>query len=327
MRSIVLKIYVFFSGISYNQPKLCSNASWNQSAITFANSSIIGSKPYDVFIDKNNTIYTIDRSYSRILIRSEKNNISIKYTSSISFSSDSIFVTVDNDIYFEKYMHSIPFPLNSYDHNSIDRWILDTNDSIPVKYLCSKCFDIFLDTNNNIYCSITNQHKVIMMPFNDLANSVMVIAGTGASGSMSHQLHDPYGIFVDINFNLYVADCGNDRIQKFKFGETNGLATPGAEPTNNMLLFCPTAVVLDADNYLFIVDQNNHRIVRSGPNEMQCIVGCSGGGSTPNRLAFPQGMAFDSYGNIYVADRDNNRIQKFLLLSNSCGISYIKDLS
>ncbi|CAF4224731.1 unnamed protein product, partial [Adineta steineri] len=46
-RNIWLFLLIFkqTSGISYNQPKLCANATWNQTAITFATSATIGSTP------------------------------------------------------------------------------------------------------------------------------------------------------------------------------------------------------------------------------------------------------------------------------------------
>ena len=53
-----------------------------------------------------------------------------------------------------------------------------------------------------------------------------------AAGSASDRLADPQGIFVDIDFNLYVADNGNNRIQLFLPGQLNattvaGIGAPG----------------------------------------------------------------------------------------------------
>ena len=90
-------------------------------------------------------------------------------------------------------------------------------------------------------------------------------------------LYNPYGIFVDINFDLYVADCSNSRVQLFQLGQSNALTVAGSAAPGTITLNCPTAIVLDADKYLFIADYNNHRIVGSGPNGFQCVVGCSGG--------------------------------------------------
>ena len=49
-------------GISYNRPKFCPNASWHSEAITFANSSDIGSDPFAIFISVDNSVYAYDRS-------------------------------------------------------------------------------------------------------------------------------------------------------------------------------------------------------------------------------------------------------------------------
>ena len=54
------------SGISFNQPKLYPRAAWNPNAITFANSITIGTSPYDIFINKNNTIYIPNRNRALI---------------------------------------------------------------------------------------------------------------------------------------------------------------------------------------------------------------------------------------------------------------------
>jgi sugar lactone lactonase YvrE len=133
-------------------------------------------------------------------------------------------------------------------------------------------------------------------------------------------LYNPQGIYVDINFNLYVADSRNNRIQLFQSGQLNATTIAGNGAPETIMLNNPTDVVLDADGYIFIVDSKNYRIVGSGPNGFRCIVGCSGAsGSLSNQLNSPQAMAFDSYGNIFVTDYNNNRIQKFLLATNSCG--------
>ncbi|CAF4354053.1 unnamed protein product, partial [Adineta steineri] len=145
-------------------------------------------------------------------------------------------------------------------------------------------------------------------------------AGAGIRGSASNELWNPRGIFVDINFDLYVADSFNDRIQLFKSGELNGTTIAGQESLNNIIsLSRPSGIVLDADKYLFIVDRDNHRIIRSRPNDIRCIIGCDKTGSQSHQLSMPTTLGFDSYGNIFITDRLNNRIQKFDFLPNSCG--------
>jgi hypothetical protein len=136
---------------------------------------------------------------------------------------------------------------------------------------------------------------------------------------MPNMLYYPQGIFVDINFNLFVADCYNHRIQNFQSGQSNGITIAGNGAPQTITLNYPTSVVLDANGYLFIVDCNNNRIVASGSTGFRCVVGCSGAsGSASDQLSHPQTMAFDSYGNIFVTDYLNNRTQKFLLATNSC---------
>ncbi len=68
---ILIKLIVFTSyllAVSYNQPKFCSNASWNPNAITFADNSTVGSQPYDIFINTKNTIYVANHENGRIVV-------------------------------------------------------------------------------------------------------------------------------------------------------------------------------------------------------------------------------------------------------------------
>ena len=134
-------------------------------------------------------------------------------------------------------------------------------------------------------------------------------------------LSSPAGIFVDSNITLYVADTGNDRIQRFSAGQTNATIIAGNGAPSTITLLSPMDVVLDGDGYLFIADTNNHRIIGSGPDGFRCVVGCTGSpGSASNQLMNPRSLSFASNGNIWVADYNNRRIQKFTLEhSNSCG--------
>jgi hypothetical protein len=137
-------------------------------------------------------------------------------------------------------------------------------------------------------------------------------------------LNAPWGIFVDTNFDLYVADTDNHRIQLFKPGELDATTLVGATVPGTIELGGPTGILLDADKYLFILERYNHRIVGQGPHGFRCLVGCSGSfGSESNQLKKPYAFSFDSYGNMFVSDDQNNRIQKFLLLIN-CRSKYLK---
>jgi hypothetical protein len=242
----------------------------------------------------------------------------------ISFSSSNpwgIFVTTTGDIYID----------NGYLHGRVDKWTIDTNSSVPAMYVGSACYGLFVDVNDILYCSMTYLHQVVTKPLNSNSNITAIVAGMGCPGSNAYMLEFPYGIFVDINFDLYVADCNNNRIQLFPSGQLGATTAAGNSSSNTtIILNCPTGIVLDGDNNLFIVDHNNNRIVGSGPNGFKCLVGCSGSyGSASNQLYSPCSLSFDSYGNMFVTDYSNSRIQKFLLSSNACGkymkIFYLKE--
>ena len=186
-------------------------------------------------------------------------------------------------------------------------------------FVCSYCVGIFVDINNQLYCSQDVRHLVVRKPLNSPVNTLTIVAGTGYAGSSSYMLYYPSGIFVTVTLDLYVADFWNDRIQLFRSGEMNATTVAGNGASGTISLNRPRGVVLDADGYLFIADERNHRVVASGPYGFRCVVGCSGSaGSASNQLNYTFNLSFDRDGNILVSDAGNNRIQKFVLSSNIC---------
>jgi hypothetical protein len=247
----------------------------------------------------------------QIIIWLEENNTLTRNNSTNGNLSNpySLFVTISGDIYIDT--------LNSF--GGVSKWTSNSTSGILTMRTCQQCWDIFVDISNMLYCSLGERHQIIAKSLNYNTNTFLIVAGTGSADTALNTLDNPRGIFVDINFDLYVADCGNNRIQLFHEGKLTGITIAGSGSSNlTITLNCPTGIILDADKYLFIVDNGNNRIVRSGLNGFQCLLGCSGSsGSASNQLNGPWSHSFDSYGNIFVTDQGNNRIQKFILSINS----------
>ena len=308
---IIISIYFFVSllALSFNQPKFSPIATWNSNGITFADQSFVGYTPRAIFVNTNDTIYVANWETGQILVWDEGSISPTKIISGNFSNPRSLFVTSNGDIYID----------NGQVNNQVEKWISSTNTSVPVMNVNSSCRGLFVDINDNLYCSMSNYHQVVKGWLNGSAMvSTTIVAGTGYPGSASNEVNNPYGIFIDVNLDLYVADCDNHRVQLFQSGQSNGITVAGDKsPNPTISLVCPSAVVLDSDKYLFIVDYHNSRIFGSGRNGFRCLVGCYGDGSESNQLIYPFSLSFDRSGNMFVTDQLNHRIQKFLILKIS----------
>ena len=291
--------------VAYNLPKLSYNASWNPNATTVVNNSVQQFYPTSVFLTKTNTWYAAS-GWNGPILSGIEGSVTRVTNASAGFSA---FVTSNDNVY-------------TYDFNTnqVNMWSKNMTSSQPVMFVGGWRGYLFIDTNSILYYSHDDIHQVVAKSLNDPSNNLTVVAGAGCPGSTSDMLTYPNGIFVDLTCILYVADSGNNRIQRFSLGQMNAITIAGNGAPGTINLSSPMAVILDGDGYVFIVDSNNHRIVGSGPDGFRCVIGCTGSsGSALNQLNYPQSMSFDSYGNIWVADGNNGRIQKFLLQNNSYG--------
>ena len=296
---------LFIVAVAYNEPRFLNDASWDPNATTIMNSSLLSDNLTEVFVSNTGKWYAA-LYYGRPILAGSRESIN---TTTIGFSGFSLFVAGNDNVYFY-----------DDDNKQVNVLLGNTTNSQPVMLIGTFCLDLFVDQNNTLYCSVTNMHEVVAKSLDEPMNTLVVAAGTGCAGSASDQLYYPGGIFVRSNFELYVADSNNNRIQRFNPGQMTAstLAGDGAPGTIN--LNHPIGVVLDGDDYLFIVDTNNHRIVRSGPNGYQCVAGCTNtSGSASNQLTYPQSLSFDSDGNMWIGDSGNGRIQKFALNNVSSG--------
>ncbi|CAM4787932.1 unnamed protein product [Rotaria magnacalcarata] len=295
------------AGQSFNQPKLSSCAWWNSTGVTFTNSNTITPGSQGIFVDTNNTVYVVNQDDSRIFLWLEDSNTPSREISVDFGFHFSLFVTSNGDIYV--------------DHDDSKRVIkLALGVSTTVMTVSASCTGVFVDTNDTIYCSMRDLHQVVKQSLTNSSSTPVTVAGTGTGGLAPNMLDQPYGVFVDSNFKLYVADCGNHRIQLFEPEQLIGTTLTGTGSTGSLSLKCPISIMMDADGDLFIAERGNNRIIRLSPEGYEdVIIGGQGAGSDPNQLSGPVNAAFDSYGNIFVADVYNNRIQKFYLASDSCG--------
>ena len=293
---------------SYHQPKLPPSTCWNPYAITFARGNDFTHASDEIFVGKNSSVYTVDR-FKRVIHVWRQGSRHITNTSfKTNFIPASLFVTIGGDIFV------------AASNGSVEKWASNVTKGVGVTTFEGECFSLFIDTMNNLYCSLRDKHRVMKQILDVGANISTTVAGTGIAGSTPGTLNFPSGIFVDINLDLYVADCRNNRVQLFKDGQNNGVTVAGHSKALSITLQCPTRVFLDGNNDLFILDKDNHRIVRSSPHGFDCVVGCSTtSGEESHHLYHPRTAAFDNLGNIFVGDWNNERIQKFLLIRNNFG--------
>ncbi len=146
--------------------------------------------------------------------------------------------------------------------------------------------------------------------------SISVVAGNHGTGSSSNQFDFPGGgIAIDKAGNIYVADVGNNRIQKWAPGAVSGITVAGGNGAGSAAnqLSSPTNVFVDATGNVYVADAGNARIQKWAPGATNgiTVAGGNGSGSSANQLRGPRAVYVDANGNMYIADTYNYRIQRW----------------
>jgi hypothetical protein len=114
------------TGFGYNQPKFCPNATWDASAVTLANVSIIGSDPCSMVVNKNNTVFVGNFENRTILIWSNSSLNPTKKVSNFSSNLHALFALDDDGVLAQ----SSSCPMMIFNHWSTDG-ILMNSYSVP----------------------------------------------------------------------------------------------------------------------------------------------------------------------------------------------------
>ena len=183
---------------------------------------------------------------------------------------------------------------------------------------------LILDSSSNIYVCDYNNHVIRQIT---PAGFVITFAGSGSpsyadgNGTLA-SFNGPSGITIDTAGNLYVADCGNNRIRKIDTaanvttiaGNASATYTDGFGITasfNN-----PFSITIDKNNNLYIGDRLNYRIrkIDSGRNVTTIAGNGTNGVLDGNGIAaivsWPEGICVDSTGTLFYSDFFGKVIRK-----------------
>jgi len=192
-----------------------------------------------------------------------------------------------------------------------------------------------VDASGNVYVTDMFNRRIQKFGFGSDPNELVFLGKWGTSGAggaaIQGEFATPNGMAVDASGNVYVADKGNDRVQKFDssgafvsmwgwgvdtgasgFEVCTAASTPcggGISGSGDGQFNAAHAVAVDASGNIYVVDQYNHRIQKFN-SSLTYLTQWGGNGSAAGKFNAPYAVAIDSSGNVYVSDF-NHRVQKF----------------
>ncbi len=187
-------------------------------------------------------------------------------------------------------------------------------------------YGICFDTIGNLYISAQFDVRKI-----DTHGIITRYAGNGTSGfsgdggmATNAQLGVPFGLAIDMNQNLYIADAGN-RVRKISSsGIITTIAGTGLDgytgdgvPATSAEIYYVHNIFLDRCGNLYIADFFNNRVrMINGAGIINTIAGNGtagnsgdGGPATAAMIASPIGVWLDSTGSIYIAAQISRNIR------------------
>jgi uncharacterized protein (TIGR03437 family) len=193
-------------------------------------------------------------------------------------------------------------------------------------------FGLALDSSGNLY--IADGYNQEIRQVSAATHMINTVAGNHSVGSIGDggpptaaSLDYPFGVAVDAQGNIYIADTFNDEIRKVTAGASptistiagsaklgSGLAGDGGAATS-ALLNEPVSIAVNSAGTIYIADLLNNRVRYISQGTINELAGTDhaqgdGGKATAAYLYFPQDVAEDSAGNLYIADTHNSEIRK-----------------
>jgi hypothetical protein len=138
--------------------------------------------------------------------------------------------------------------------------------------------------------ALTGQSQALAQDDGD-GSSIELDTDWGTGGIVSEQLKNPYSVAVDDDGNVYVADTGNHRIQRFdsdgklddNWGEGGTVGSKGAGEGE---FHNPNGVAVGPDGSVYVADTNNSRIVKFIDTVPVSAEGNGAGGDCSDHSAF-----------------------------------------
>lgn len=189
-------------------------------------------------------------------------------------------------------------------------------------------------TNGDLYVADQNANRVVR--FIEQNNTFIVAGVLGqpnymSTGPTAASVHVPYGVHVDQQGNLWVADSGHNRVLRFSATSKllNGSAADGvlgqpnftvsAYGRSSTIVSTPISVFVDPEGNLWVSDYGNNRVLRWSNATFQpngapadSVLGQTDflsdqTGCCQTCMNQPNAVAATSVG-LLVADQNNNRI-------------------
>jgi hypothetical protein len=200
-----------------------------------------------------------------------------------------------------------------------------------------------LDLATNLYVADTAANAIRKLTYNGGSwTSSLIAGGNGFPADLqdgtntSAHFKFPYGIALDLQGRIFVADSGNNAIRLITPVGTNWVTTTIAggnfggallDGTNRATDFSrPYGLALDRAGNIFVADYSNYSIRKIAPVGTNWVTttiagrlagtfpipGSSDGTNRSAGFYYPYGIAVDYWGIVYVADSGNNTVRKIV---------------